>query len=389
MRWLTGRLAFLYGALFFELGVNLPFFPVWLRAQALDDAAIGIVLAAPLLVRIIANPVATAAADRFGRTGPILVACAWIVTGATALLGLASNFQTILAIVVLIAFAQGPLIALTDSFTLRLLWTTPSAELTYGRIRLWGSIAFAVANITAGWVLGVLSPASIVVMLVISAGATAIAAGLVAGGSTKAAPERSVRIGEPANLSLIGMTIAGAALVQASHAAVYGFSTLHWQSQGRTGIELGSLWALGIVSEVIVLALAGRYLGGRRGAVALLLSGAFIAVLRWAGMTLDPGLPLLVALQLAHGFTFAATHLGSIFLLGLLAPPSMQSQVQGWLAAAWAGIMAVLTSLVGQYYGTWGENVYGGMAVIAAIGLALLAAVALATRKGGAFAKVQ
>ena len=70
MRWLTGRLALLYGALFFELGVNLPFFPVWLRAQALDDAAIGIVLAAPLLVRIIANPVATAAADRFGRTGP-------------------------------------------------------------------------------------------------------------------------------------------------------------------------------------------------------------------------------------------------------------------------------------------------------------------------------
>ena len=56
MRWLTGRLALLYGALFFELGVNLPFFPVWLRAQALDDAAIGFVLAAPLLVRIVANP---------------------------------------------------------------------------------------------------------------------------------------------------------------------------------------------------------------------------------------------------------------------------------------------------------------------------------------------
>ena len=38
-------------------------------------------------------------------------------------------------------------------------------------------------------------------------------------------------------------------------------------------IELGSLWALGIVSEIIVLALAGRYLGGKTGAIALLLSG--------------------------------------------------------------------------------------------------------------------
>src|SRR4051794_40298282 len=126
MRWLTGRLALLYGALFFELGVNLPFFPVWLRAQALDDAAIGFVLAAPLLVRIVANPLATAVADRFGRTGLILVTCAWVVTAATTLLGLASTFPSILVTVVLIAFAQGPLIALTDSFTLRLLWTTAS-----------------------------------------------------------------------------------------------------------------------------------------------------------------------------------------------------------------------------------------------------------------------
>ena len=99
-------------------------------------------------------------------------------------------------------------------------------------------------------------------------------------------------------------------------------------------------------------------------------------------------MPFLVVLQLTHGFTFAATHLGSIFLLSRLAPSSMQSQVQGWLAAAWAGFMAILTSLVGQYYGTWGEEVYGGMAAIAAVGLVLLFAVAFATRKSGVLAEV-
>ncbi len=48
----VGRLALLYACLFFELGVNLPFFPLWLKAQSLDSDAIGIVLAAPLLTRI-------------------------------------------------------------------------------------------------------------------------------------------------------------------------------------------------------------------------------------------------------------------------------------------------------------------------------------------------
>ena len=60
----TRRLSFLYAALFFEIGVNLPFFPLWLRDKSLGDDAIGIVLAAPLLTRIIANPVIGALADR-------------------------------------------------------------------------------------------------------------------------------------------------------------------------------------------------------------------------------------------------------------------------------------------------------------------------------------
>ncbi|MDF2810179.1 MAG: transporter, partial [Microvirga sp.] len=42
-----GRLSFLYAALFLEIGVNLPFFPLWLDAQSLKSDAIGIILARP------------------------------------------------------------------------------------------------------------------------------------------------------------------------------------------------------------------------------------------------------------------------------------------------------------------------------------------------------
>src|SRR4051794_36853794 len=110
------RLALLYAALFFDLGVNLPFFPLWLRSNSLTAEEIGIILAAPLVARLVANPLVTDLADRRGAVAPALAVSATFVLAGTALLIFASGFLPILAIVFLIGFAQGPLIALTDAF---------------------------------------------------------------------------------------------------------------------------------------------------------------------------------------------------------------------------------------------------------------------------------
>src|SRR5882762_3247336 len=58
------RLAAFYAALFVTLGVQLPFLPVWLAAKGLDASAIGMVLAVPMIVRVVAIPMATRAVDR-------------------------------------------------------------------------------------------------------------------------------------------------------------------------------------------------------------------------------------------------------------------------------------------------------------------------------------
>ncbi|WP_332697824.1 MFS transporter [Bosea sp. (in: a-proteobacteria)] len=381
MRGATGRLSFLYAVLFFELGVNLPFFPLWLRAQSLGDDSIGIVLAAPLLTRIIANPVVGALADRRGRMNAALIACSASVVVGTALLALAGGFLSILLIVIAIALAQGPLIALTDAVTLRSLKGLRTPELRYGRIRLWGSAGFALANLSAGWMLDWLPISSIIAMLLLSAVATALAAAAVAlvpvpeGSATPVAP-----VGQLQRPHLLVLTIVGASLVQASHAAVYGFSTLHWQSIGISGGTMGSLWAAGIVSEITFFSLLGYVVRGSAGAAALLAASGAVATMRWAGMALDPEIGFLVLLQFTHGLTFGATHLSSIFLLARFAPEGMLAQAQAWLAAGWAGLMAALTTLAGYLYGSWGEHVYGLMAAASATGFLLLIPVAISFR---------
>ena len=174
----TDRLSFLYAALFFELGVNLPYFPLWLHAQALKGDAIGIILAAPLIARIVANPIAAAYADKAGRTATTLVACALCVVVGTAFLLIADGFLPILLLVIAIGLAQGPLIALTDAVTLGALKAQPQAELRYGRIRLWGSASFALANIGAGWMLDWLPVSSVILLLLVASILTALAANI-------------------------------------------------------------------------------------------------------------------------------------------------------------------------------------------------------------------
>jgi PPP family 3-phenylpropionic acid transporter len=374
-------LAALYGTLFFELGVNLPFFPVWLRARALDDGAIGIVLAVPLVARIFANPLVTLIADRVAGPARTLVACAASVGVATALLAGVEGFGPILALVGLIGLAQGPLIALTDSITLHVVAGRADPERLYGMIRLWGSLAISAANLCAGAAVDRFSPVAIIVLLAGSALATAGAAAAAARRLPAPAlngPSPAGRARRPAVLALV---IAGAALVQASHAVLYAFASLHWQAQGLDGVAIGALWALGVLAEILVFAFAGRVACGQRGGAALVLAGGTTAVLRWTAMASDPAGASLAGLQLLHGLSFGATHLGSVFLLHRLSPEGLRAQAQGWLAATWAGVMALLTSVSGALYPTWGEASYGLMALVAALGLALLATATLALRR--------
>src|SRR3954471_7216661 len=58
------KLGLFYAAYFFFGGVQLPFFPLWLEARGLDARTIGMVIAVPTLVGIVANPIITHSADR-------------------------------------------------------------------------------------------------------------------------------------------------------------------------------------------------------------------------------------------------------------------------------------------------------------------------------------
>ena len=364
------RLKAFYAALFLTLGVQLPFLPVWLTAKGLDAGSIGIVLAIPAMIRIIAIPVATRMADRRDAVRGVVILAAAGATAGFGALAFAQGAAAIMLVYGLASAAYAPVMMLADTYALRGLAQRGRA---YGPVRVWGSAAFIAASFGAGALLDLMAPVDLIWLMVAAmAIATAAAFALVPLGMEPAGgvPNRASAAHLLRNPAFLA-AIAAASLVQASHAVYYGFSTIDWQAAGYDG---GAIGALGVIAEIALFALSAR-LPSTITPLALLLVGAVGAALRWSAMATAPPAILLPVLQCLHAFSFGITHLGALAFVSRMAPPGATATAQGYFAVALGVTMAVATALAGVLYGRFGGGAYAAMAVLAtAGGLCALAA---------------
>src|SRR5215475_322195 len=155
----VSRLRVFYAAQFIVIGIQVPFFPVWLDARGLDPRAIGLILAAPMIMRVPIVPLATRLADRFGAVREALAATAAIAMVFYMLAGLAEGFLALFATVVAALIAFGMTFPFADAYALRGL---AERGRSYGSARLWGSAAFVAANVGGGFALGLIPAGALI-----------------------------------------------------------------------------------------------------------------------------------------------------------------------------------------------------------------------------------
>ena len=308
-------------------------------------------------------PAGTRIADRHGSLHGAIVVTALASVAAIVVLANASGFAFILIAAVALAFVSAPLLPLTDAYGLKGL---AERGKSYGPVRLWGSIAFIVANLTGGLLLNVLAPGHLIWVIVAGNCALAIAVMLLARQTAREPPQAKAtghsHLRQPAFLAIA----AAGSLIQASHAVYYGFSTLDWTAKGFDGVTIGVLWALGVVAEIVLFAFAARI---KLGPVALILIGAAGGIVRWVAMMFDPPAVLLFPLQFLHALSFGATHLGTMAYLSRNAPEHSRAAAQGDIATANSLMMAAASALAGVLYGASGATAYVAMAALAFAGL--------------------
>jgi PPP family 3-phenylpropionic acid transporter len=362
------RLGFFYAAFFFFGGVQLPFFPVWLEARGLDARTIGLVIAVPMLVRIVATPIITHQADARHALKATLVIATMVGTLGMTLVGLAPGALTILAAYVLAMAACSPVLSLTDAYALTGLAARGRA---YGPVRLWGSVAFIAGNVGAGWILSVIAPGELIWLLIGSLAVAVVAAMALRPLETAPRPVATERRHSPLTLlrnpAFIAVALASS-MVQGSHAFYYGFSTLDWRAAGFDGVTIGALWGLGVAAEIVLFAFSGRLPPSLRPTTLLLIGGAG-ALIRWTAMAFDPPMVVLPLLQLLHAASFGAAHLGAMGYLSRAVPRDMAATAQGLVATVSGIVTASALGLSGVLYGAYDSLAYLLMSTMTLIGL--------------------
>lgn len=378
------RMSALYGACFAGIGVYMPFFPVWLGTRGLDASTIGVILALPILTRVMVTAPLMSLADRGVDPRLLLISGSLCLALAHAALLFAEGPFAIAALVIVTAVAQAPLVPLCDLVATEAVRADP--RLDYGRMRVWGSITFLVASVAGGYIIAATTADAAVALL---AGLAVATLGVILVSVPRSPEAKTVGPPVPPLTRVAGrlppalwLLIGAAACVQASHAGVYSFGSLHWREQGFAEPVIGYLWAVGVVAEIALFAVAGRIVGRQSSGVAFIILGAGAAVLRSSLMAYEPGLTATFALQTLHGLSFGATHLGAMAALSRLAPRGARGRAQGLLSTAVALGLAAGTVLSGLLFRAAGAWVFAAMVPIASLGLvlALLAARRLAAQ---------
>lgn len=372
------KLSFFYVMLFLSIGCYLPYFPLWLKSRGMEPEQIGFILAASSFMRIIFTPVVSIFADYVGNYRFILI---FLAAGSLmCLIGLnfVSGFMALLLVTAAYAIFGSSLLPVTETMAMAAL---DDGKLNYGRARSWGSFSFIVASLGVGLLVDEQSGVVILPVLVACGGGILFSAVMLPKPQGLGRLRRAVTAvkGEfklSGVLSLLRhpvfwLFLVSSGLGQASHAFYYGFSTVHWKSLGFSGSLIGTLWAVGVIAEILLFLYLGDWLR-RFNPALLLLVGAGAAALRWGVTAFDPALWLLFPAQALHGLSFGIVHLGAVYFIARAVPKQYGATAQGLYATMAAGLFmggAVLAS--GPLYEAIGAMGYLVMAGVAGLSVAL------------------
>jgi len=377
------RLGAFYAASFLVVGIQLPFWPVWLSGRGLDAQEIAILFAAAIWAKVIATPLIGGLADRLGWRRGIMVSLAATACIAYAMLWPAWGFWPLLWLNLIAGVAQSALMPLGDSITLAAVRGT---GLDYGRIRVWGSVSFIVAAMGSGALLAGNSapamPGNMVLALVLAASAILlIACFWIPSAPAATGRARWAALGRFAADRRFWLFVASGSALQSSHQLYYGFGTLYWRELGFSDTVIGALWAEGVVAE-IVLFWQSAPLVARLGPLGVMALGGIAGILRWSLIGAVPGLAAAAVMQLLHGLTFGAAHIGAMYFMARTVPPGAAASAQSLYAAVSAGLGSGFVMLAaGALYSAYGGKAYLFMALLSAAGLVGIAALARLARR--------
>ncbi|MBP0999070.1 3-phenylpropionate MFS transporter [Serratia fonticola] len=353
----TRWLALSYFTYFFSYGIYLPFWSVWLKGEGIPPETIGILLGAGLVSRFLGSLL----------IAPRVKDPSYLITALRllALLSLAfavgfcfgNGWAWLMLVIAGFNLFFSPLVPLTDA--LAATWQR-QITLDYGRVRLWGSLAFVIGSALTGKLVSVWGHNAILISLLVSILAMLVGMllkpSVLPQGESRAQNEPSRSWRELLSEGPVWRFLLCVTLLQGAHAGYYSFASIYWEEAGYSAATIGYLWSLGVVAEVVIFA-SSNFLFRRWNARNLLLLSAVCGLLRWGLMATTTEIGWLLLVQVLHCGTFTVCHLAAMRFIAARQGAEVIRLQAVYSALAMGGGIAVMTVVAGFLF----EHYQGGV----------------------------
>ena len=330
-----------YFCWFAALGFYIPYIGLYYRAAGLDLAQIGLLVALPGLLQIIATPLWGLVADGLQIHRVLLPLTVAGTLLPVLLTGRTGSFELLLALVAILALFTAPVTPLADSATLALLGERRSC---YGALRVWGAVGWGLSTLAAGMLIQRLGLAIVFPGYALIGALAVLVALFLPRASLPQVDLRSAALKMVRDVRWARF-LRCIFLIGCCNAIINGFLSLYLQDLGAGGEQIGLAIAIASISELPVLVFAPLVLR-RWGARPLLIGAGLLYALRAGIYVVAPSLGWALVAQVLHGPCFAALWTGGVDEAHRLAPKGMEVTAQSLFGTLFFGVATAIASVV-------------------------------------------
>lgn len=342
------------------------FLPLLFRYKGMNATEIGLLLSVGPFIAIFAQPLWGVISDRRQTVKKIilLLLAATLITSSVVFLG-ASMLFLIFAMLIF-HFFMSPIQPLLDSMSTAY---AQEKNISFGSIRIWGSIGFAFASFFIGFLIGKVGIQFLWIIYAVIIVLALIIAVRLSDSEVKRAPISAKTMKNTfKNPRFLGF-LAAALFIGIPARMNDGLLGLYMKNLGATESQIGLAWTASSLSEVPVIGL--MYILMKRIPLLILISisGGFYS-LRWFLYAHLSNPKMLIIGQAMHSVTFAIFMVACLQYVASIVPREMLATGQTIYIAIYAGLGAIIGNTAGGYFMEhFGAGfIYKGGSILALIG---------------------
>ena len=371
---ITAKLSGFYLFYYSIVGTFMPYWNLYLQDQGFNYEEIGILSSIAIITRFFAPLIWGWIADKSGkrmllvRIATWMEACIWF-----AIFIIPNSFQAVALLMLIFSFFQNAILAQFEGVTL--FWLGEKRAELYGKVRKWGSVGFILGVFLIGALLEII-PISMLPVLLLAISFLAFLWSFTikepehAPSSQKKLESLIPVLKKPIVAAFFTIEF----ILLFSLAPFYSFYSNFLKEIGFSTTQIGSLWAMGVIAEIVMFAVAQRVFFTRFSWRNLVIVCLLLTSLRWYLVSiLDTNYIGQLLTQCLHAFSFGLFHLIAMKVIFQNFSAEQQGRGQALYSTMWGLGVASGSLLAGHYWQILsGETIFLIASLVVLLGLFLV-----------------